>query len=165
VAAIGVAGVVGMVIWSGGDVPSGAVDLDETEFTLAPGPTAPTVSGVATVPGVPTVGAGDPGNDEAGVIAGQALIATFPVPAGGVEQPAEDGRLRSWFIAGKNWQTARDDYLVALAARGMTAELATSIDQRGVVGETYIVSDPATSLTVRLQLAAVSGHFVAWAGV
>ena len=132
VAGLAVAGVVGMVVWSGGDVTTGAPIQDD-----------------------PVVGGG-----EAEVIVAAALLATFAVPAGGVEQPADTGRTRSWLIAGKNWQVARDSYLVALAAQGITAELESSIDQDGVVGERYILTDPAKSITVTMQVADRGGQIV-----
>jgi hypothetical protein len=132
VAGLAVAGVVGMVVWSGGDVSTGAPSQDD-----------------------PVVGGG-----EAEVIVAAAILATFPVPAGGVEQPADSGRTRSWFIAGKNWQIARDSYLMALAAQGITAEVESSIDQDGVVGERYVLSQPARSITVTMQIVDRGGQIV-----
>ena len=165
VAGLAVAGVAAIVVWSGGDVPTGASPQNGPDVTLPPGLTLPPGFTLpdgdefaTAAPATPSVGATGP--NEAQVIAGEALIATFPVPVGGVEQPAENGRTRSWFVAGKNWQAARDDYLAALAARGITAVLESSVDEQGLVGETYVMTDAATSLTVSLQVADLAGQIV-----
>lgn len=159
VAGLAVAGVAAIVVWSGGDVPTGASPQNGPDVTLPPGLTLPDGDEFATAaPATATVGVGGP--DEAQVIAGEALIATFPVPLGGAEQPAENGRTRSWFVAGKNWQAARDDYLAALAGRGITGVLESSVDQQGLVAENYVMTDAATALTVSLQVVDLAGQIV-----
>lgn len=165
VAGLAVAGVLGMVVWFGGDVSTGASTQDVLDVTLPPGLTLPPGFTLpdgdefaTAAPATATVGVGGP--DEAQVIAGEALIATFPVPVGGAEQPAENGRTRSWFVAGNNWQAARDDYLAALAARGITGVLEQSVDQQSLVAENYVMTDAATSLTVSLQVADLAGQIV-----
>ena len=149
-----------MIVWSGGDLPSGAAPPGDVTVTLPPGFTLPPGLSLPDEFSSGTPAVGDPANNGAPAGAGEALIATFPVPAGGVEQPPADLRARTWYIAGKNWQSARDAYLAALAARGMTAVLETPIDEDGVLGERYVVTDPATLLTVSLDIGDAAGQIV-----
>lgn len=161
VAGLAVAGVVGLVIWSGGDVSTGS-EPDSSPPTLAvpstgPGPsvTAVTAQTQAVNPSVPS--ASDPA--AAAMVAGQdALIGVLPAPTGGTEQPAAGPGVRTWTFAGTDWETVRDAYVGTLRQQGFTVELQQSVNDGVTVGELFTLKDPTGTVSVQLAVGTANGQ-------
>lgn len=160
-AVLAVAGVVGLVIWSGGDVSTGS-DLDSSPSTLAvpstgPGPSAAGVTAQtqAVNPSVPTPS--DPA--VAAMVAAQdAMIDVLPAPAGGTEQPATGAGIRSWTFAGTGWESVRDAYVATLRQQGFTVELQQPVNDGVTVGELYTLKDPTGTISVQLAVGTSNGQ-------
>lgn len=186
VAGVSALGVVGLILWSGGDAPAGA-ELDESAPTVPPGVSLPpgvtlppaltspgisdgaggTVAATATVqgaaPGDPAAQLAlpsDPAAYEGMVAVRDAFIAALPVPTGGAEQPPDGAGVRTWLFSGTGWETIRNDYLGFLQAQGFVATLSQSVNEGGAVGELYVLSDPTGTVYVQLAVASQGGQSV-----
>jgi hypothetical protein len=139
IAVLAVAGVAGLVIWSGGDV-SESTELEPSASSL------PSQGSVAA-PAVTAM-----------VAAQDALIGVLPVPAGGTEQPATTAGVRSWTFAGTDWQSIRDTYVATLQQQGFTVELRAPVNDGATVGEVYTLTDPSRTISVQLTVGTSAGQ-------
>jgi hypothetical protein len=137
IAVLAVAGVAGIVVWSGGDVSEGTA-LD---------------SSTDSVPG-------DASALAAMAAAQDALIGVLPAPAGGTEQPATGAGVRSWTFAGTDWQSIRDGYVGTLRQQGFTVEMRAPVNDGATVGELYSVMDPTGTVSVQLSIGTSAGQSV-----
>jgi hypothetical protein len=160
IAVLAVAGVVGIMIWDGGDVSEGT-ELDPSTGSLptqdslglptsAPGPPATAGQTQPVVTG--TLNPGDAAAVQAMVAAQDALIGVLPVPAGGTEQPSTGAGIRSWTFAGTDWQSIRDAYVATLRQQGFTVELQAPVNDGTTVGELYTLTDPTGRISVQLTV-------------
>lgn len=171
VAGLAVAGVVGLVIWSGGDVATSG-DLQSGGSVPAIGsPDAPTAQAdpgaeTAQAPSAnqaPAVAPGtlDPNNPaayEAMVAAQDALIGVLPVPAGATEMPPDGAGIRTWTVAGTDWESLRDGYLDTLRQQGFTLELEEPFNDGANVGELYRLTDPSNTISLQLAVGTFNGQ-------
>ena len=160
VSGLAVAGVVGLVVWSGGDgsvggasttQPDPVVDGQADATAQAPAP------GVAEAQlALPS----DPAASEAMVTVRDAFIAALPAPAGGTEQPPNGAGVRTWLLPGTDWESALDAYIAVLQPLGFVATPYQSIDESGAVGELLVLSDPTGTVHVQLAAATQGGQSV-----
>ena len=166
IAMLAIAGVVGIVIWDGGDVSEGTetepstgslpgqdsliVPTSATGQPATAGPTQPVVTG--------TLSPGDAAAVQAMVAAQDALIGVLPVPAGGTEQPPTGPGVRSWMFAGTDWQSIRDAYVATLQQQGFTVELQSPVNDGTTVGELYTLRDPTGTIAVQLSVGTFNGQ-------
>jgi len=158
IAVLAVAGVVGVMIWSGGDVSEGT-ELEPSTGSL---PTQDSLVLPTSTTGQPaTTGPLNPGDAaavQAMVAAQDAMITVLPVPAGGTEQPPTGDGVRSWTFAGTDWQSIRNAYVATLQQQGFTVELLASVNDGSTVGEVYTLSDPGGTVSVRLSVSTFNGQ-------
>jgi hypothetical protein len=165
IAVLAVAGVVGIVIWSGGDVSEGTgvqpstgslPGQDPVGTTAVTGP--PTTAGQTPAPTTAPPAPGDVAAAQAMAPAQDALIAVLPVPAGGTEQPPTGAGVRSWTLAGTDWQTIRDAYVATLRQQGFIVELQAPVNDGSTVGELYTLTDPTGTVSVQLTVGTSNGQ-------
>jgi hypothetical protein len=166
IAMLAIAGVVGIVIWDGGDVSEGT----ETEPSTGslPGqdslivPTSatgqPATAGQTQPVATGTLNPGDAAAVQAMVAAQDALIGVLPVPSGGTEQPPTGPGVRSWTFAGTDWQSIRDAYVATLQQQGFTVELQSPVNDGTTVGELYALRDPTGTIAVQLSVGTFNGQ-------
>ena len=165
IAVLAVAGVVGIVIWDGGDVSEGT-ELEPSTGSLPsqdPVGTAaatgePATLGTTQAVTTGTINPGDAAAVQAMVATQDALISVLPAPAGGTEQPPSDPGVRRWTFAGTGWQSIRDTYVATLRQQGFTVELQAPVNDGTTVGELYTLSDPAGTVSVQLTVGTSAGQ-------
>ncbi len=187
IAGVAVAGVVGLVIWDGGDPPavagpggtvpggpggsltdpslSGSAGMSSAEsdspvaaVTTAPADAAAT-AGPAVAAADPSSAGGDAAEYEAAVGMQDSLIALLPVPAGATEVPPDGAGIRTWTVPGTDWQAVRDAYLPALIGAGYTFVLTEAIDDGTGVGELYALSH-SSGATLELGVGLADGQSI-----
>ena len=106
-----------------------------------------------------TAGPGATGSYEVDVGMQDALIGMLPVPAGATELPADGAGVRSWTVAGTDWQAARDAYLVNLTGAGYTYVMTESIDDSSGAGELYTLTH-SSGPTLQLAVGTFGGQSI-----
>lgn len=101
-----------------------------------------------------------PGLSKADVAARDALISVLPVPNGGTELVPSGAGVRTWTFARTDWEAVRDDYLGVLRGQTYVVEFATTINDGGSFGESYVLADPSGTITVNLRVALFNGQTV-----